>query len=256
MADQKEFTEEDLRMYREAQRQLAELVTHSQDSPLKVHAVHVKGVKHTRHSLLESLINPIQEATTLRDVFSTSQQVCRRLVRLGIVKDIKIVLDTPPGGGSRGGNKPNVVDVVLEMEEVPRIFAKTGTHVGNYEGTMNATVMLRNVFGGGETLEANANYGVETSIPLHEQSPEPFKSAAGSSFQCTYSKPIDADPDRKLEYTASKSTKNFSLFSSHEEKVNGVGVRYKALNTLLGNHEFSYDLSWRNVCNLAGDASW
>ena len=39
----------------------------------------------------------------------------------------------------------------------------------------------RNVAGGGETLEANWSYGVETSTPLHENST--FTSQIGTSCQ-------------------------------------------------------------------------
>lgn len=56
---------------------------------------------------------------------------------LGAFKNVEVTLDTPNDNGRPMGIEGlSEVDVVLNVKERPRIWAKTGTEVGNYEGNM------------------------------------------------------------------------------------------------------------------------
>lgn len=54
-----------------------------------------------------------------------SQEACARLVELGIAKHASITFDKAENG----------VSVILDVKEVGRLFANTGTEFGNNEGS-------------------------------------------------------------------------------------------------------------------------
>ncbi|KAI9199824.1 surface antigen-domain-containing protein [Polychytrium aggregatum] len=230
---------------------LVNLIHSSTQESVKVNSVRVEGHKYTKPHVLERIVKDVLEAKTLGEVMGQSKLACHRLNRLGIFRSSEVILDTPPSSSGR-----NLVDVIILVEEAPRMYAKTGTEIGNYEGNMNASINFRNVLGAGETLEANWTYGVETSVPLHKEANEPFATSTGTSYQVLFGKPINANPDTKFELAAFKLNRNMALFSSHEEAINGFSARYKLLNGRYGRHEFQYDASWRHIYNLSKDASW
>lgn len=80
------------------------------------------------------------------------------------------------------GSEEEGVDLVLLVKERKRLWAKTGTEMGATGGNLNTSINFRNVFGGGETVEATAAYGVETEGVLDRSVEMPLGSTATSSF--------------------------------------------------------------------------
>ncbi|KAJ1567346.1 hypothetical protein HK405_006298 [Cladochytrium tenue] len=221
----------------------------------------------------------------LGELLERTRAAGARLVRLGIFKKVEVGLDAaavPPADSLVGreaalraraeGVGRDGVDVVFTVEELPRLWGQTGTSVGNNEGSMFTALRLRNVFGGAETLEANVSYGVETtSLPAFEGEPATSSTTAASpaaglsalgsnqsttAFEAAFARPVGADPDVRAELRASKFHRNLALYSAHSEAVTGIAARFKLLNTIIGDHELGYDLSWRHVFGLAKDASF
>ncbi len=107
----------------------------------------VDGISRTRPDLIERLIQPILASHSVQDVVHTSQAACDRLLRLGVVKHADVVFD------SMNDDEPGQVDIVLKFKETNRIWAKTGTEIGNYEG--NA---VRSCCGEGEGGEGRGEW--------------------------------------------------------------------------------------------------
>ncbi len=200
---------------------------------------------HVRHGIAQSLVQPVLDSTNLDEVIVSAHSCAASLVRLGIAKSCNVVIDS---------NEPGKVSVILKPERLSRILAKTGTHIGASEGSMTATLSLRNMFGGGETLEANAGYGMETSVPL--TSDEIYAADVGKTFQMHLSAPVMMDPDTKLELSAQNVSKDHTSTQSHVENAMGATLKYKLLNRVSGDHEIALDVSMREIANLHDKCSW
>ena len=135
------------------------------------------------------------------------------------------------------------IDLVANVIERGRFWAKSSTDVGNGEGSASINLRFRNVFGGAENLEAQASYGTRTTsafnvsltspIPEFLSIPSPYTRIMGQIFQ--------ADRD----HSAYAGAKEF-LFGARS-----------SLNTLsyYGAHEFKYEAVSRSIGSLSDTAS-
>ncbi|KAI9092890.1 surface antigen-domain-containing protein [Phlyctochytrium arcticum] len=243
-------------------RRLTELVVTSQDRELRVNSIRIEGIDYTRRSIVENLVKPVLASQNLGDIISESREACHRLNRLGVFKDVRVTLDTPQ---DTYGTEGELVDVVVNVKEGPRLYARTGADVSNYDTSTNITARISNAFGGGETIEGHASYAVQPNVSLSE-SATPFASESGSYLQLLVSKPIlpkpsfrrpnRADPDACIQLAAFNTNRNMLLYMSHEEAEKGATLRYKTMDPYKGTHEFSYTAAWRHVHNLTDIASW
>ncbi|KAI9139371.1 surface antigen-domain-containing protein [Paraphysoderma sedebokerense] len=217
-------------------RRLAEVIKHNYAKPMLIHRISFLGIERTKQTLLETYIKPALRSATLGDILSNLQSAIDGLNRLGIFDNVNIVLDTI---GEKDGNGPvELVDVVVKVKEKGLLLSKMDTSVGDSEGRLSASFSVRNVFGAAELLRTNISFGTRTS----------------SAFECSFLKPINANPATLLEISAFNLIKNFQSTSGHDELVRGVYAKYYTYSSY-GRHSFSYDLDWRQVCNLASNAS-
>ncbi|KAI8621601.1 surface antigen-domain-containing protein [Chytriomyces sp. MP71] len=236
--------------------------------PVRIASVRFEGVAHTDAQLLGvysrrllaatspfyRVVQPLAEAdVTGRDrhilpfgqVAMLAHESADRLFRLGIFKHVDVELDSQTKGE---------VDVVFKVQEVSRLFARTGTELGNNEGSMNAAIKIRNALGNAESLEANMSYGVETDSALYDA--KPFTSQLGSSFQFLFTRPWNADPDKMFTLNAFKQNKSMNLYSSYSEQITGLAAKFKTFDYFLGaTHEVAYEASWRRLFDLGRNAS-
>ncbi|KAI8825718.1 surface antigen-domain-containing protein [Fimicolochytrium jonesii] len=232
---------------------------------MRVNSIRLEGIEHTKRSVVEPLVRPILESQNLGDVLSESREACHRISRLGVFRTVGVTLDTADPG-LYGLVDDEAVDVVLNVTEAPRFYARTGADFSNYDTTTNITTRISNVLGGGEVLEANASYAVQPGIALNEPSTSFNNNETGSYFQLLLSKPIlpkpvfqrpnHVDPDARAEFAAYSTNRNMSLHQSHEEETKGLSARYKTADIFRGTHELAYDVAWRRVHSLAQSASW
>ncbi|CAO3630574.1 unnamed protein product [Cunninghamella echinulata] len=176
------------------------------------------------------------DSTTIADVVNQSQDIAEQLMRFDIFDHVEVLLDRASDSDPLA--TPDSINVVYQVKEKSRFYIKTGTEIGNNEGNMNGSVVIRNVFGGAETLESVASFGNRTS----------------SAFQFTLSSPVNSSPDAKVDINAHHVLRNNKLFSSYEELSRGVGLRYKTVSNY-GYHELSYDCTWRSIDKVSLDAS-
>ncbi len=115
---------------------------------------------------------------------------------------------------------------------------KTGTDLGNTEGSAYGTMLVRNLFGGAEFLSVNASAGTRTR----------------SAYSAEFSTPIDNNPNLRLSLDGLASSTH-KPWASHEELLKGGGVR---LNWVKGNGDrvqVGYSGTWRQLTGLAATAS-
>ncbi|CAO3632961.1 unnamed protein product [Cunninghamella blakesleeana] len=201
-----------------------------------VNAVTILGTRHTKPAFLEKVTSNIMESKTIADIVNRSQDVAEQLMRFDIFDHVEILLDHASDSDPLAA--PDSINVVYQVKEKSRFYIKTGTEIGNNEGNMNGSVVIRNVFGGAETLESVASFGNRTS----------------SAFQFTLSSPVNASPNSRVDINAHHILRNNKLYSSYEELSRGIGLRYKTVSNI-GYHELSYDCTWRSIDKLALDAS-
>ena len=149
---------------------------------------------------------------------------------------ISLFIDRPDP--TNPSSSPNDVDVYLSLRERGRISLKTGTDLGNVEGSAYGNLTWRNIFGGAESLTLNASAGTRTR----------------SAYLATFDTPILSDPDKRLavDVLASATSKPWA---SHEEGLKGAGAKYSWTTKLGTHHQLGYTGVWRQVTSLAEKAS-
>lgn len=124
------------------------------------------------------------------------------------------------------------------MREKSRLVASSGTWAGSNDGSVYFNLLLRNLFGGAESLNANASFGTRTR----------------SSYSAAFDTPILSNPDVKWEIAGTQSATNKS-WASHEEAVKGGTTKLKWSTAAGAQHELAYSGIWRQVTSLAEKAS-
>ncbi|KAI8583168.1 hypothetical protein K450DRAFT_224520 [Umbelopsis ramanniana AG] len=220
--------------YEEAAFRMFGLLNATASQPGHVHSLRVLGTERTRDSFLKLATSNTFTGMTIADIINDVQHTADRLQRLDIFDSVNVILDTSRDPFAA----KDAFDVIFSVKEKSRFFLKTGTEIGNGEGNMNGSVVIRNVFGGAEMLETSASFGTRNS----------------SAFQFSLSRPVNASPDARIDVNAHSVVRNNMMFSSHEELVRGIGARFKGLSNW-GFHEISYDLSWRTIDRIAENGS-
>lgn len=133
---------------------------------------------------------------------------------------------------------PTALSIFVSAKEKSRYTIKTGTEAGHAEGSAFASVFLRNIFGGAESLNAHASLGTRTR----------------SAYSLAFETPFLSSPDLRLEVGALATT-TLKEWASHEEAIKGGAVKLKWGNGAGHRHELGYSGSWRQVTGLAEKAS-
>ncbi|KAJ1933252.1 hypothetical protein EC988_009181, partial [Linderina pennispora] len=126
----------------------------------------------------------------------------------------------------------------FDCEDGGRYAITTGVGASDHEGTANVMARLNNMWGGGESLEANYARGTKTL----------------GAFQGLLSVPVNADPLRKVELTVHQATLDHRPYSSCDEVRRSVGLAYKVSRDR-AQHELVYVAAWRELANLGFAAS-
>ncbi|KAJ2156691.1 hypothetical protein GGF46_005020 [Coemansia sp. RSA 552] len=197
-----------------------------------VNGFSISGVSRIRRGFVGGLVEPIFAAKTMGQVVLESREAAGRLQALGIAKEVDVELDRAVDG--REG-----VDVRFWCKDGSRYVIKTGVNVGDDEGTASVTGRLNNIWGGGESLEANYTRGNKTQ----------------AAFQALLRGPIDADPQKQWEVGVHQAAINNRPYSAHDEvrRTLSSALHFARFNRAV--HELRYVASWRDICNLGSGAS-
>ncbi|KAI0252927.1 surface antigen-domain-containing protein [Lactifluus subvellereus] len=208
------------------------------DQQARITAVRIDGANNTRRSFLASLVYPhLPQPASFESVLHATRHIGHYLAQTDIFQTVHARLEPSVDPAARPGD----VNVIFTTKERPRFFLKTSTEVGNSEGNASATCRLRNVFGGGETFEANVSLGTKTR----------------RSFHATFSAPITRTLDTHGELSVFALDRDNTSYMSATEILRGARavIRHGAVGARAGQHEFGYEAALRHIGGLKPTAS-
>jgi outer membrane protein insertion porin family len=102
-------------------------------------SLRVLGTAQTRASFLSSLLNPLLSSSpqTLGDLLHLTQSAQRALAPWGIFKQIDVRLEQAQSLLAEKG----AVDLVVDVKEAGRLMLKSGTEVGQGEGSAVSSIV-------------------------------------------------------------------------------------------------------------------
>ncbi|KAK7995666.1 hypothetical protein PG990_014439 [Apiospora arundinis] len=212
-----------------------DLLSQNGTLPVTFSSIAIHGAKNTRKSFLDPLFQPLvdsrhNEQYTLAEMLSQISDAVGKMQRFDIFhENIQVHLSQPPQ--TDPSSTPTDFDVALRVREKSRIYLKTGTDLGNAEGSAYGTMFWRNVFGGAETLALNASAGTRTR----------------SAYTAELSAPVLSNPDLRLSFEGVSSSTQ-KPWASHEEALNW-------LNPAGDKHQIGYTGAWRTITGLHEKAS-
>ncbi|KAI5856136.1 outer membrane protein, OMP85 family [Durotheca rogersii] len=219
-----------------------DLLSQNKTLPVTLSSIYIHGAKHTRKSFLDPLFEPLVQDSrnadyTLADMLEQVGSAVERLHKFDIFQpQIVFHLSRPPHLDP--SSSPTDLDVSLRVRERPRFLIKTGTDMGNTEGSAYGYLFWRNVFGGAESLSFNASAGTRTR----------------SAYRAEFSTPLKSNPDLRLgiQGLASNTQKPWA---SHDEVLKGGSTKLEWLKDDGDRHQISYSGTWRQVTGLGDEAS-
>ncbi|KAI1097391.1 outer membrane protein, OMP85 family [Jackrogersella minutella] len=219
-----------------------DLLARNQTLPVTISSIQIHGAKHTRKSFLDPIFQPlVQDGRnvnyTLGDMLEQVGVAVGKLQNFDIFQpQILFHLSRPPHLDP--SSSPTDLDVSLRVREKSRLLLKTGTDVGNTEGSAYGSMLWRNIFGGAESLSLNASAGTRTR----------------SAYSAEFGAPIQSNPNLRLSIEGLASSTH-KPWASHEEVLRGGGVKLNWLKDNGDRHQFGYSGAWRQLTGLAAGAS-
>ncbi|KAJ2101077.1 hypothetical protein GGI16_003546 [Coemansia sp. S142-1] len=187
----------------------------------------ITGVSRIRPSFLSTLLQPTFSATTVKQLADEAREAAGKLQALGIAKQVSVELDKGDG-----------INVHFRCQDGSRFAVRTGVDVGGDEGTANVVGRLNNIWGGGESFEANYARGTKTA----------------AAFRGVLAVPLAADPQRCFEVSASQATTDQRPYTGHDEVRRSLGALIRKQAGPV-QHEVAYALAWREIAGLGHKAS-
>ncbi|XP_053487216.1 sorting and assembly machinery component 50 homolog A [Ictalurus furcatus] len=198
-----------------------------------VQHVHIDGLGRTKEDILTYEIADVFRAKNLIDVMKKSHDARQRLLRLGIFRQVEVVIDTSHGVDAL----PNGLDVTFEVKELRRLTGSYNTMVGNNEGSMVLGLKLPNVFGRAEKLTFQFSYGTKET-----------------SYGLSFFKPQAGHFERNFSVNIYKVTGQFP-WSSLRETDRGISTEF-SFPIWKTNHTLKWEGVWRELGCLARTASF
>ncbi|KAI9673490.1 MAG: hypothetical protein M1817_002953 [Caeruleum heppii] len=228
--------------YEKQQRRLAELIDSNSTLPVTISSINVLGAPRTRKGFLQRIFDPLLSANhdrpyTLAEALEKVSTSANQLHKFDIFHPpISLFIDRPdPASAS---STPNDIGIYLSVREKSRVVAKTGTDLGNAEGSAYGNLLVRNLFGGAESLNINASLGTRTR----------------SAYALGFDTPILSNPDLRWEIGGLASSTQ-KTWASHEEVLRGGDTKIKWVSQGGSRYELGYSGLWRQLTGLAADAS-
>ncbi|KAI0377388.1 outer membrane protein, OMP85 family [Hypomontagnella monticulosa] len=219
-----------------------ELLSQNQTLPVTLSSIQIHGARHTRKSFLDPVFQPLVEDSrnvnyTLAEMLEQMGGAVEKLQKFDIFHP-QILFHLSRPSHLDPSSSPTDLDVSLRVREKSRLLLKTGTDLGNTEGSAYGSMLWRNIFGGAESLSLNASAGTRTR----------------SAYSAEFNAPIQSNPNLRfsVEGLASSTQKPWA---SHEEVLKGGGVKLQYLEDNGDRHQFGYTGTWRQLTGLSANAS-
>lgn len=200
-------------------------------------SVKVVGGNSCRSSFLEAQIQPLLDASgqDLATVIAASDKTYNALNSFGIFKSVNVGLDVAPPGLFYSAAGPQDLDLVatVTLQQAKRFTARTGTDLGNGEGTGYANFVLRSLFGGAETLSFDASIGTRTR----------------SSYLLNFTSPLLNSSIWRGELLAFTSSRRIP-WAAHEQVLKGLSAKIRSPHV-----EAGYEAVLRTITSVNAGAS-
>ncbi|PVU87071.1 hypothetical protein BB559_006245 [Furculomyces boomerangus] len=203
---------------------------YSDEKEIKVEQISINGLTKARKYLIKNIVQEPLNAKSLPQLFFQARHAAGILKRLDMAQDVQVSIEKSKT--KTNPNEPVPMIVTLECTEKKRIMVQTGAEVSSGEVSGNLMAKVRNVFGGGESLEFKNR----------------VNKSSGVSLQTVFSAPINANPLNRLDLLANQGWANYQLYSGYKEVLREFSARYIKLGTT--SHEFGYNASWREISDL------
>lgn len=202
----------------------------------------VLNARNTRRGFLNRIFHPLlsihdNQFYTLTEAVQAISTSVSKLERFDIFDSpISTYIDRPDQTNPR--STPTDLEVFLSVKEKSRFVASSGTWAGSNDGSVYLNLLSRNLFGGGESFNANASYGTRTK----------------SAYSAGFDTPILSNPDLRWEIGGLQSS-TLKSWASHEERLRGGFTKLKWMSDGGHRHELGYTGMWRQISGLAEKAS-
>ncbi|KAK3503854.1 mitochondrial outer membrane beta-barrel protein Tob55 [Neurospora crassa] len=217
-------------------------------TPATVNSIEIHGANNTRRGLLDHVFKPVVEettspTTTLGEALARISTATQKLTRFGIFKEdgFGVFISDARQQQQEQFQSPTdrtELDVSIRVKEQSRLVFKAGTDFGNAEGSAYTNAVLRNIFGGAETLSVNAAAGTRTR----------------SAYNAVFSTPVNGNPDIRLALEALRSSTH-KPWASHDEHLTGGNLRLAWSTDNGDDHALTYSGVWRQLTGLSASAS-
>ncbi|XP_062374137.1 sorting and assembly machinery component 50 homolog B [Sardina pilchardus] len=198
-----------------------------------VQHVNIEGLGRTKEDYLGYEIADVFDAKSLIDVMKRSHDARMKLLRLGIFKEVEVLIDVSEGADAL----PNGLDVTFEVTELKRLTGSYNTMVGNNEGSMVLGLKLPNALGRGEKATFQFSYGTKET-----------------SYGLSFFKPQPGHFERNFTLNLYKVTGQFP-WSSLKETDRGVSTELN-FPLWMTTHTLKWEGVWRELGCLARSASF
>ncbi|XP_048405331.1 sorting and assembly machinery component 50 homolog B isoform X2 [Stegostoma tigrinum] len=174
-----------------------------------------------------------QEVLENKRVMKKSHEARERLLRLGIFRNVEVLIDTAQGEEAVAEG----LDVIFEVKEMRRLTGSYNTMVGNNEGSMVLGLKLPNLFGRAEKITFQFSYGTKET-----------------SYGLSYFKPQPGNFDKNFSVNLYKVTGQFP-WSSLRETDRGLSTEYN-FPIWKTHHTLKWEGVWRELSSLSRTASF
>ncbi|XP_036376104.1 sorting and assembly machinery component 50 homolog B isoform X2 [Megalops cyprinoides] len=198
-----------------------------------VQHVHFDGLGRTKEDILGFEIADVFNAKNFIDVMQKSHEARQKLLRLGIFREVEVVIDTSQGEDAL----PNGLDITFEVVELRRMTGSYNTMVGNNEGSMVLGLKLPNLLGRAEKLTFQFSYGTKET-----------------SYGLSFFKPQPGHFERSFSLNLYKVTGQFP-WSSLRETDRGISTDFN-FPIWKTNHTLKWEGVWRELGCLARTTSF
>ncbi|ODV91055.1 hypothetical protein CANCADRAFT_57420 [Tortispora caseinolytica NRRL Y-17796] len=251
---------------------LEDVLSRNGTRPAQINSVKIQGGKNVRTGFLQSQLDPLlatsytaqgsdlaipsyQAAPTLGSILSDIDLASQKLASFGIFNNLYFKLDksTVPNVNSTKPDDTLNLDATLVLQESKRLLLRTGTDIGNQEGSAYVSGIYKNAFGGAESLKLDMSYGTRNK----------------SNYIVTFASPILNSNKWSATISAFSSTRKCE-WASHDQVVKGLSAK---INGVLLSHsppyhpgtaclpkplvtqEFGVEAVWRAITNVLPTAS-
>lgn len=196
----------------------------------------VVGGGNSRSSFVHDQIQPLLDASgkDLETVIAAADASYKALSSFGIYERVNVGLDVAPRNIFSSSNLQDLdLIATVNLKQAKRFTAKTGTDIGNGEGSGYANFVLRSLFGGAEMLSFDTSIGTRTR----------------ASYLLNFNAPLLNSSVWRGEVLGFMSSRKIP-WASHEQIIKGVSAKVKSANV-----EGGYEAVLRTITSVEPTAS-